>query len=516
MKRRIFSLVLVVLMTAALCGCKGGTDKDGGTIVVGITQDMDSLDPHKAVAAGTKEVLYNIFEGLVKSDEKGDLVPAVAKSYTISEDGLTYSFELRDNVRFHNGDKVTAEDIVYSLKRCAGMLETTDPEVQVISAFSVIKEIKADETKVEVVLDSPNTELIGYFTCAIIPENYTDQTTAPIGTGPFRFVSYTPQVSVVIEKNNKYYLDGVPSLDGVTFKISASSDAAFLELLGGSIDVFPYVTDEQSKQLKDKFDILAAPMNLVQGLFLNNKVKPFDDVRVRQALNMAVNRDEIISMVAGGRSDVVESAIFSSYKTYYNESLSSFYTYDPDRAKALLEEAGYGDGFSFKIKVPSNYVFHIDTAQVIVEELKKIGVDAQIELIEWATWLSDVYSGRDFEATVIGLDAKLAPGDTLKYYPSDSSKNFINFSDPEFDELYKKAVNEVDTDKKATAYKRLQEILTEQAASVFIQSPHNVVAVSKRVEGYVFYPVYVQDMSTIRIKAPEADDLLPLTGRDGN
>ncbi len=505
MKKKIISLVLVCVLTAALCACKGGTDKDGGTIVVGITQDMDSLDPHKAVAAGTKEVLYNIFEGLVKPDEKGDLVPAVAKSYTISEDGLTYSFELRDNVRFHDGNKVTADDIVYSLKRCAGMLETSDPEVQEISALSVIKEIKADDTKVDVILESPNTELIGYFTTAIIPKDYEDQQTAPIGTGPFRFVSYTPQVSVVIEKNKDYYIENVPHLDEVTFKISASSDAAFLELLGGSIDIFPYVTDEQAKQLQDKFDILSAPMNLVQALFLNNKVKPFDDVRVRQALNMVIDRQEIIDMVAGGRADAVQSAVFSSYKTYYNEELASYYKKDIEEAKKLLAEAGYPDGFSFKIKVPSNYVFHIDTAQVIVEQLKAVNVKAEIELIEWATWLSDVYGGREFEATVVGLDAKLAPGDTLKFYPSDSSKNFINFSDASFDELYKEAVNEVDTDKKASCYKELQKILTEQAASVFIQSPYNVAAVSKKVGGYVFYPVYVQDMSTVYMVDPASN-----------
>ena len=140
MKRFLFTVLLLTVAAAALSGCKKDGTKDGkngGAVVVGITQDLDSLDPHKAVAAGTKEVLYNLFEGLVKSDPAGNLVPAVAESYRISDDGKTYTFVLRSDVTFHNGKKLTAEDVVYSLKRVAGKLTTSDPEVQVLAAFSV-------------------------------------------------------------------------------------------------------------------------------------------------------------------------------------------------------------------------------------------------------------------------------------------------------------------------------------------------------------------------------------------
>ena len=179
MKRKLLLTLLLFSMTTALCGCNGGTDKGdtpgdissgtpavGGEIVVGITQDLDSLDPHIAVAAGTDEVLFNIFEGLVKPDKDGNFVEAVAEKYVISEDAMTYTFTLRENVKFHNGDTVTVDDVVYSLKRCAGLLDVQDPNVLVDSALSrAIKEIVVvDSRTVELKLHAANTELLPYLT----------------------------------------------------------------------------------------------------------------------------------------------------------------------------------------------------------------------------------------------------------------------------------------------------------------------------------------------------------------
>ena len=149
------------------------------------------------------------------------------------------------------------------------------------------------------------------------------------------------------------------------------------------------------------------------------------------------------------------------------------------------------------ITVPSNYQFHVDTAQVIVEQLKKVGVQAKIQLVEWGTWLSDTYRGRQFQTTIVGLDANLAPSDVLKRYRSTASSNFLTYNNPEFDEIFALAVAEADDAKKVAYYKQLQEILTNDAASVYIQDPASYVAVSKKLSGYTFYPVYVQDMSKI-------------------
>ena len=281
MKKKVFFLALLASFTA-LCACNGGRTGEKGSedslsAVVGITQDLDSLDPHKAVSAGTDEVLFNVFEGLVKPSVDGTLVPAVAKDYTIAPDGMSYTFTLRENVKFHNGEVVTADDVVYSIKRCAGLLDNPDPEVVVESALSVISAVdKVGEDTVVLKLSEPNTELLGFLTCFIIPEDYTEQESKPVGTGPYRFVSYTPLTSFVVERFEDYYGEQ-PYLSKVTFKICASNDAAFMELLSGSIDVFPYLTDEQAAQLPEDYNLAVGSTNVVQAMFLNNAFGPFAD-----------------------------------------------------------------------------------------------------------------------------------------------------------------------------------------------------------------------------------------------
>ncbi len=508
MKKTVILFTLILGALAVLYGCKDGTkdpkdEKKGDSVVVGITQDLDSLDPHKAVAAGTKEVLYNIFEGLVKPDKDGNLVPAVAESYQISDDGTVYTFVLRQNVKFHNGETVTADDVVYSLKRCAGMLETSDPEVQVVAALSVIDTIEAtkdgDKDVIKLTLKEPNTELIGLLTCSIIPANYTEQATKPVGTGPFAFTSYKPMDSLVMTRFEDYWGENA-HLNEVTFSISEDTDAAFLKLLAGSIDIFPYLTADQASQLEGQYDIYKGEMSLVQALFLNNAVQPFDNPLVRQALCYAIDRNEILELLSGGSGSVLGSGMYSSFGLYYAKDLEGYYTYDVEKAKELLAEAGYPDGFSFTITVPSNYDFHVSTAEVIVNQLKKIGVTATIEPVEWATWLSDVYSAHEFQSTIIGLDSQLAPSDILKYYLLDSPKNFINYGNAEFTEVYNQAKAAVSVETKKELYTKLQQMLTEDAASVFLQSPGLMVAVNPKLGGYTFYPVYVQDMASVYFK----------------
>ncbi|MBQ6661862.1 MAG: ABC transporter substrate-binding protein [Lachnospiraceae bacterium] len=508
MKKVFACFLLPAICMIALCACKGGTKKpgetkDGGAVVVGITQDLDSLDPHKAVAAGTREVLYNIFEGLVKPDKDGKLVAAVAESYEISADGTTYKFVLRSGVKFHNGATVTADDVVYSLKRCAGRLETSDPEVQVVPAFSVISDITAskdgDRDVITVTLSSPNTELIGYFTCNIIPKDYANQANSPVGTGPFKFVSYKPMDSLVMERFDDYY-GSKAHLQKVTFSISENADAAFLKLQAGNIDIFPYLTVDQASELKGKFNIETGSMSLVQGLFLNNAVKPFDDVRVRKAMNYAVDKQELLTMLNGGYGTAIGSGMYSTFGLYYDKSLEGAYPHDEAKAKELLAEAGYADGFTFTVKVPSNYVYHVQTAEILVNQLKKVGITMKIEQIEWASWLSDVYKAHNCDATIIGLDSQLAPSDILKYYIGGSAKNFMNYQSTDFDTNYQKAIATVDTQAKVDLYHKLQKCLSDDAASVFLQSPSLMVAVNPKLAGYTFYPVYVQDMASVYFK----------------
>ncbi len=473
-------------------------DRYGGSIVVGVQQDIDSLDPHKATAAGTKEIIFNIFEGLVKPDENGNLINAVASDYTISEDGLVYTFTLRDNVKFHNGNVVTAEDVKYSLERVSGLLDGTP----LISTLSTIKSVDIlDEKTVQVTVENANTELIYSFVAAIIPAGSgEDETADPIGTGPFSFVSYKPQEGIVLAKNPDYWQEGLPYLDQVEFKIINSADTALLELQGGTIDFYAYLTDSQAQALQGSHQVISSPTNMVQALFLNNAVEPLNDVRVRQAISYALDKESINDFVGGGNGTLLSSAMLPTLKEYYVD-LNDTYgtTANVEKAKELMAEAGYADGFDMEIAIVSTYEFHMQTGEVIVEQLKEIGINATIKGMENSSWLDEVYNGRQFDATITALTCDMTPGYLMNRFQTDSSKNFINFQSAEYDEIYAKAQAALDPDEKAGYYKELQKILCDEAGSVFIQAPANQTAISSKLEGYKFYPVYVQDMSTVYI-----------------
>lgn len=506
-KNRFVVYLMALLLVAALGGCAGGKSPEvnpsadstptyGGSVVVGVQQDIDSLDPHKATAAGTKEILFNIFEGLLKTDENGKLIDAVAKSHSISEDGLTYTFTLRDNVKFHNGNVVTAEDVKYSLERASGLLDGT----ALVSSLKTLTSVDIiDEHTVQVTTGSANLELIYSFTTAIIPKGSGEaEGSDPIGTGPFSFVSYKPQEGLVLKKNADYWQEGLPYLDEVTFKIITSADTALMELKGHSIDMFSYLTDSQAEELKDEYQILAASSDVVQALFLNNAVEPLNNMKVRQAICYALDKDRANEFVTGGNSKIISTAMLPTLADYYIDLNDIYGTgANIEKAKELLKEAGYPDGIEFTIDVPSNYEAHVQTAEVIAEQLKDAGINCKINMIEWNSWLSDVYTNREYQATVCGITSDMTPGYLLTRFQSDSKKNFINFSSKAYDEAYKKAESSLKLDEKAEYYKNVQKILTEEAGSAFIQVPPITIALNKKLAGYKFYPIYVQDMSTV-------------------
>lgn len=510
MKKRVTRILLVLTVTAAIAlgGCSGdkkaessagsnklsGNPVEGGSIKVGISQDLDSLDPHKAVAAGTKEVLFNIYEGLIKPDKDGDLVGAVASDYEILDDAKVYTFTLRDGVKFHDGNDVTAEDVKYSIDRCA---DTSNGE-PLVSAYSIIEAVNIlDDKTVEIRLTEPNTEFLAYMTTAIIPKDYDSFETAPVGTGPFKYVSRSPQENIILEKNEDYWGEKA-HLDKVEFKVVSDADMVVTNLKGGSIDMAARLTSSQAAELTEGFHIEEGTMNLVQALYLNNDVEPLNNEKVRQALSYAINPDEIMDMMADGKGVRIGTSMYPGLKKYYDDEYANYYEQDYEKAKELLKEAGYPDGFDLEITVSSADQPHVDTAQVIVEQLKNIGVNAAIKPVEWEAWLEEVYANHKYQSTVVGVDAaNLSARAMLERFTSDASGNFINFNDEEYDKIFKEAITTTDETKQTELYKKLEAILAEKAANVYIQDLANLVAVSDKYDGYVFYPLYVQDMSTV-------------------
>ncbi len=493
---KLLAFSMLFALTIALSGCSG--DKAGessSSITIGIPQDLESsLDPHKAVAAGTKEVLFNVYEGLVKPDSEGNLYPAVASNVEMLENGKAYEFTLREGITFHNGEFVTVEDIAYSIEKCAD----TSSGIPLVPAFSNIQEVSiVDDSTIHISLLEADTEFLAYMTAAIVPKGYDELDTVPMGTGPYAYVDRSAQEYFNVTKYEGYWGEQAHIQD-VTFKVVANTDTIVMNLLGGSIDMFARVTVDQANELNDEFTLYEGTMNLVQALYLNNEVAPFDDIRVRQALCYAVNQQDIMDLISAGKGVEIGSSMFPAFGKYYKEDLNQVYNQDITKAKELLAEAGYADGLTFTMTVPSNYQQHIDTAQVLVEQFKEVGITAEINLVDWDTWISETYLGGNYESTVVGVDAaSLTARALLERFTSGAEDNFIHFYHDDYDSAFQMAITSINEEEQIAYYKECQTILTNEAANVYLQDMAELVALNSKYAGYEFYPLYVLDVSKI-------------------
>ena len=389
---------------------------------------------------------------------------------------------------FDDGSEVTAMDVAWSIDKAmqSGSWEALDN----------IDAIDIGSDYVSVVLKAADSDFLSYMTLAITPENHADGAD-PVGTGPFKYVSRAAQQNLVLERFADYWGEGA-KVDKVTYQIYENAEALVMALKSGAVDICAHLTATQANQLTESFNILEGTMNLVQAVYLNHAYEPLANETVRKALCYALDREQVFDVVADGHGTAVGSSMYPNFRKYFLPELADLYPHDTEKAKAMLAEAGYPNGFDLTITVPSNFQPHMDTAQVVAEQLRAIGVNVTIDPVEWASWLENVYSGRRYQATVVGVDAStLTARAMLERFTSTASNNFTNYSNAEYDEAFAAAIRAA-TDEEATAqYLRCEEILAETAANVYIQDLADLVAVRKGLSGYRFYPLYAIDLSTV-------------------
>jgi peptide/nickel transport system substrate-binding protein len=495
-KRTIKTVILLILtVTVIVSTACSGKKADNSQMRFGLTTEPSTLDPlNPRNTADGRSILFNVFEGLVKPDSHGNMLPCIAESWAIEKNGLVYIFTLRQGLSFHDGSTLRAEDVKFSLD--------TAKEAGFIG-LDRIEEVLVRDNKISITLKNADVEFLPFLTVGIVKNGNNDRENTIIGTGPFYVESYRSQQDLVLKKFKDYWQDGMPYLEKVTFIFHANYEAMLVSLHAGSIDGAS-ITGAMAAQFDHtRYDIVYNHSAAVQLLAINNAISPFDDERVRLALNYGIDVQNIIDTAFFGSGIPSGSPLIPGLTLYYEEGLS--YPYDPDKARSLLGQAGFNDSsnkLSLEITVASNYTMHIDTAQVIAGQLAKIGVDVNIKLVDWATWLSDVYSSRQYVSTIISLDSPIvSPRSFLSRYQSTARDNFINFSNVDFDRIYNDILTETDNTRRIRLYKEAQHVITESAASVYIQDILYFKAFrGGAYTGILNYPLYVTDFSTIHGK----------------
>lgn len=474
------------------------TPRRGGTLVVAVAADPDGLDPHKTVAAATFQITRNIYDTLVQTDEKGRIVPDLALSWEPSADGRKWTFTLREGVKFHNGRLMTAEDVKYSFERLLSP-ETASPRAK---DFAVIQSVSAPDAKTVVFeLKQPSAAFLSnlaYGWAAVVPkEAAATLRDRPVGTGPFKVVEWVKDSHVALERFDGYFLPDVPYLDKAIFKVITDPAARMAALRAGEVDVIPELPAQDVAAVRKEagLKIIEVPFNGIQYIAINNKVPPFDNLKVRQALNYAVDKRAVIDVAQFGLGVPIGSHM--PPVTEYYVDLSGRYPYDPAKAKQLLAEAGYADGFETTMILPQPYDFHIRNGQVVADQLGKVGIKVKLETMEWGTWLKQVYNGRQFALTAIGATGRLDPDPFLSAYVSTSAENMRNYSSKAFDELAAQGAVEADPAKRRAIYAQMQTLLADDAAAIFLLAPLSSVTMQKKVQGWVVYPIDIYDLRTV-------------------
>ena len=524
MKHRLLALLLAActLLCLVLTSCSKSTDSNQNnstdaatqdtqqedangnykdTVVWAQSADVTSMDPHIGKETAAVTVTCNIFSTLLEVIGDGDPQPLLAESYQQLND-KDWEFTIRQGVKFHDGSDLTVEDVKWSLDRAIA-----SNYVNYIVSFIESVEITGENTIV-IHCAEPYAPILNNLSMpfsAIVPKAYIEAngdeyfSQHPIGSGPYKMVEWNPSDSVKLEAFDEYFM-GKPASKNLVMKVIPEAAQRVIALEMGEVDIAYSIEANDVDKIDANPDLVkyAQPSMTCFNYFFNlvDADRPTYDLKVRQAICYAIDRQKIIDTILHGSATLADSMIAPIVACY---TPTPTYDYDLEKAKSLLAEAGYPDGIDLEITIPSNYEVHMQTGEVVAEQLKAAGINATINPVEWNTWLEDVYTGRKYQATISGIACDLTPGYMINRFQTDAKKYFINFSDEEYDKVWAEAQTTIDPEQKKEQYAKLQEILCDQAGSAFIQVPANITAISKRLAGYKFYPVYVQDMSTVYI-----------------
>ena len=497
MKKLLFT-VMVLSLLLPVYAVLADTPVKGGSLIVCQPAEPTGLDPTAGTAAAIDRVVYaNIFEGLVKVNSRGQFVPGLATKWEVSPDGKIYTFHLRQGVKFHNGEPFGAKVAVWNLERAlAENTKNIHPEY-----FRGIKKMETpDDYTLVVTLGEVDALFIAHMAegdAVMLPmKGYENANSHPIGTGPFQFVKWVRGDRVEMVKNAAYWNSDLPYLDNVTFKFIGDASAQIAALKAGDIDVLGWISAPESAMelSKDKrFKVFAGSTTGEVIMSTNNKAKPFDNKLVRQAMAYAIDRQTVVDLVMFGYGTPIGS--HWSPATPYYVDLTAKFAYNPKKAKELLAEAGYPNGFEATIQLPAIYSYSRRAGEVIADMLGKVGIKLKIEIVEWPFWLDRIFKKKEFQLTMIG---HVEAWDIGIYA---NPNYYFQYDSQEFRDAYAKALKAPNEVEKAKWFGRCQELIAEDAVNGYLFSAPNLPAMKAGVMGWwENYPTIALDCTQVWLK----------------
>jgi len=450
------------------------------------------LDPTGGAASAIGEItLYNIYETLTKIHPDGSVTPLLAESWEVSPDLTTYTFKLRKGVKFHNGEPFNANTVKFAFDR-AGAEKSTNKDKR---TFAALTTRAVDEHTVVILtkeIDPDFPFLMGQATAVIVePKSADGNMTKPVGTGPYVLDNWVKGSSITLKKWDGYRNANAIKLKRATFRFIADPAAQVAAMLAGDVDAFPRITPRSVEQFKgnNRFQVVVSGSRAKTILAINNKKKPFDDVRVRRAVNMAIDRKAVIQGAGDGYGVPIGSYYPPSAPGYVD--FTSANAYNPDRARALLREAGVTGPVDVTITLPPP-PYARQGGEVIASMLSKVGINAKLQNVEWAQWLSNVYGNKNYDMTII---SHVEPFDLGNF---SRPGYYWNYESPRFNELYNKYKTSGNASDRKKLLADIQKLVADDAPMGFLYQPQWVTVANRNVRGlWTNMPIFANDLSSL-------------------
>ncbi|MDF1522703.1 MAG: ABC transporter substrate-binding protein [Trueperaceae bacterium] len=479
MRRRLALLLALLLVGAATAR----------SVTVATTAQPDTLDPHVTSATSAFQSTKSIYDTLVEVARDGAIVPSLAASYTTSLDGLTWTFALREGIRFHDGTLLDAADVVASLERLAAEGSPKRDEFTMIEAIAA-----PDAATVVLTLSAPAPALLASLASgwgAILPSEKLasghDFGNQPVGTGPFVFVEWVRDAYLRLITNPDYF-QGTPVIDGVTLRFVADSAVQLQGLRSGEFDLATGISpvDFDVVRADPALELVQGPSGTVLVATLNNRRPYLDDARVRRALNLAIDAETVLEVAYGGG---IPGATFMESGSPWLPDFLEPYGYDPEQARALLASAGVPDDWTIDLALPQPYEVHVTAGQIIQDMLRDVGVNAEIRVVEWGVWLGEVYGGpRDFDMTVIGHTGKLDPTGRLNGY-GHADRTYSGYDNLEVAGWIDRAAVTSEPATRASLYAQALTRMHDDAPFAYLGTALSTHARTAAVEGFWVTPL---------------------------